>query len=324
MRWALRHFLAVIAIQLLLSPAIAAEYPSRVVRLIVPYPAGGGPDTLARAIADRLTQAWRQPIVVENRAGGGTLLGAQEVMRSDSDGHTIFITDCATMTINPLLYRNLPYDPNSDFIPVTQLVTFYQVMLANPALPANNLAELVSYGKANPSKLSYGSYGVGSQAHLSAELFKHAAGILMQHVPYRGAEALLGATRGDVQLTFAGLIGARSTSEAGQLKALAIGGSKRSPFLPNAATFAEQGYPTVDTNVNFGVFLRGGTASELVERINRDIVEALKAPDFQQKYLNPVAFEPVASSPSEFSAFLKEDTRRRRQSADIAGIKPTD
>jgi tripartite-type tricarboxylate transporter receptor subunit TctC len=319
-RW---YFLASLVLQLV-SPAFAAEYPSRVVRIIVPYPAGGGPDVLARAIADRLSPSWRQPIVIENRAGGGTLLGAQEVVRSAADGYTIFITDCATMTINPLLYKKLPYDPDGDFIPVTQLVRFYQAMLANPAVPASNLAELVAYAKANPAKLSYGSYGVGSQAHLSGELFKHAAGIEMQHVPYRGAEALLGATRGEVQLTFAGLLGARSTSEAGQLKVLAIGGPRRSSFLPNAATFAEQGYPTVDTNVNFGVFLRSGTPGHIVERINRDIVATLKSPDFQQKYLDPVAFEPVASSPSEFSAFLDGDSRRRRESAEIAGIRPAD
>ncbi len=140
-------------------------------------------------------------------------------------------------------------------------------------------------------------------------------------MPYRGAEALTGAIRGDVQLTFAGLIGARSTTEAGQLKALAIGGEKRSSFLPNVATFAEQDFPTVNTNVNFGVFVRSGTPANIVDRINRDFVTILKTPDFQRKFLDPVAFAPVASSPSEFAEFLRQDRRNRAEAAAIAGIK---
>jgi tripartite-type tricarboxylate transporter receptor subunit TctC len=279
---------------------------------------------LARTIAERLAPSWGQAIVVENRPGAGTLLGVQEVLRSPADGHTILLSDCATMSITPLLFKKLPFDPQADFAAVTQLVTFYQVMLANLALPANNLKELVTYAKENPGKLSYGSYGVGSQAHLSAELLKHAAGIDIQHVPYKGADSLLGAIRGDVQLAFAGLLGARATTEGGQLKALAIGGPSRNPLMPKVATFAEQGYPTVDTAVNFGVFVRSGTPPEVVERISHDFAATIKDPQYQKKYLDPVAFEPVGSSPAEFAEFLKADRRIRREDAELANIKPTD
>jgi tripartite-type tricarboxylate transporter receptor subunit TctC len=304
-------------------PAAALDYPERTVRIIVPMPPGGGPDMLARTIADRLSPSWGQPIIVENRPGAGTVLGVKEVLSSPADGYTILVTDCATVSVTPLLYKELPFKP-SDLAPVTQLVKFYQVMLANPQLPANNLSELVVYAKANPGKLSYGSYGIGSQAHLSAELFKHAAGIEMQHVPYKGADSLVGAIRGDVQIGFAGLIGARATTEAGQLKALAIGGPTRNPLMPNVATFAEQGYPSVDTKVDFGVFVRRGTPRDIIDRISRDFSDAVKAPDYQKKYLDPVAFEPVGSSPDQFAAFLIEDAKTRREAVEIAHIQPTD
>lgn len=304
-------------------PASAGGYPERTVRIIVPVPPGGGPDMLARTIADRLSPSWGQPIIVENRPGAGTVLGVRELLGLPADGYTILLTDCATVSVTPLLYKELPFKP-SDLAPVTQLVKFYQVMLANLRLPANNLRELVAYAKANPGKLSYGSYGIGSQAQLSAELFKHAAGIAMQQVPYKGADSLLGAIRGDVQIGFAGLIGARATTESGQLKPLAIGGPARNPLMPEVATFAEQGYPTVDSKVDFGVFVRSGTPSAIIDRISHDFGETVKDPDYQKKHLDPIAFEPVGSSPEAFAAFLKEDAQSRRAAAEIAHIRPTD
>lgn len=306
----------------LANVAGAQSYPSRSVRLVVPYPAGGGPDLLARAIGERLTAAWGQPIIVENKPGAGTLLGAQEILRSPADGHTIFVTDGATMTINPHLYKSLPYDPDKDFIPVTELVTFHQVLLANTSLPANNLKEVVAYAKANPGKLSYGSYGIGTTANLSGELVRHATGIDLVHVPYKGAESLTGAVRGEVQFAFAGMIGAKSTIDAGRLKGIAIGGPARSKFLPDIQTFAEQGYPSVDTSVWFGVWVRAGTPAPLVARINKDFVAVLTAPDFRQKYLEPIAFEPVGSSPADFAARIVKDRAFRKTAVEIAGIKP--
>jgi tripartite-type tricarboxylate transporter receptor subunit TctC len=324
MKNACRLIAAVLLAFSLADAAAAQAYPSRPVRLVVPYPAGGGPDLLARAIGERLTASWGQPIIVENKPGAGTLLGAQEILRSPADGHTIFVTDGATMTINPHLYKSLPYDPDKDFIPVTELVTFYQVLLANTALPANNLREVVAYAKANPGKLSYGSYGIGTTANLSGELVKHATGIDLIHVPYKGAESLTGAIRGEVQFAFAGMIGAKSTIEAGRLKGIAIGGPKRSKFLPDIQTFSEQGYPGVDTSVWFGVWVRAGTPAPIVERINKDFVSVLMAPDFRQKYLEPIAFEPVGSSPADFAARIVKDREFRRRAVEIAGIKPQD
>ncbi len=303
-------------------PAVAQNYPSKVVRIVVPYPAGGGPDLLARGIADRLTSSWGQPMVTDNRPGAGTLIGTQEVARSAPDGHVILITDTATMTINPFLYKKLPYDPDSDFIPVTQLVQFYQVLLANLALPANNLKEVIAYAKANPGKLSYGSYGIGTVAHLSAEQIKHNAGIDIVHIPYKGAESLVAAVRGEVQFAFAGGLGSRTFIGGGKLKGIAIGGPARSTLLPDLQTFAEQGYPMIDTSVSFGVFVRNGTPAPIVERIHRDFVAVLTSSEFQEKYLKPFAFEPVGSSPAEFAAFIKKSRENHRRLIENAGIRP--
>lgn len=306
----------------LAAPALAQNFPNKVVRFVIPYPAAGGPDLLARGIAERLASSWGQPIVTDNKPGAGTQIGTQEVARSLPDGHTLLITDNASMTISPFLTTKLPYDPESDFIPVTQLVQFYQVLLANLALPANNLAEAIAHAKANPGKLSYGSYGVGTTAHLSGEQIKQNAGIDVVHVPYKGAESLVAAMRGDVQFAFAGGLGSRSFIGGGKLKGLATGGAARSALLPDVPTFAEQGYPAIDTSVSFGVFVRSGTPAPVVARIHRDIVGVLRTPEFQDKYLKPIAFEPVGSSPAEFAEFLRKSRDKYRRLIEAAGIKP--
>lgn len=303
-------------------PAAAQNYPSRVVRIIVPYPAGGGPDLLARGIGDRLASSWGQPFVTDNRPGAGTLIGTQEVARATPDGHMILITDTASMTINPFIYKTLPYDPDRDFIPVTQLVRFFQVLLANLSLPANSLKEVIAHAKANPGKLSYGSYGIGTVAHLSAEQIKHNAGIDIVHIPYKGAESLVAAVRGEVHFAFAGGLGSRTFIGGGKLKGIAIGGPARSGLLPDVQTFAEQGYPMIDTSVSFGVFVRSGTPAPIVERIHRDFVAVLTSSEFQEKYLKPIAFEPVGSSPAEFAAFIKSSRENHRRLIENAGIRP--
>jgi tripartite-type tricarboxylate transporter receptor subunit TctC len=311
-----------LAIALSALPAAAQNYPNRPIRIVVPYPPGGGPDILSRAIGERLTQSWGQPFVVENKPGAGTVIGTMEVLRSPADGHTILVTDDATMTINPFIYKNLQYDPEKDFVAITQLVRFYQVLMATPSLPANDLKEVIAYAKANPGKLSYGSYGIGTTAHLSGEQIKEATGIDMIHVPYKGAESVMGAMMGNVQFAFAGMVNARSAIGGGKLKGIAIGGPRRSPFLPDVKTFAEQGYPTIDTSVSFGVFVRRGTPPEIIDKISRDFVATLMTQQFQDKFLKPVDFQPVGSSSQDFTALLKQIRETRGHLIAKAGIAP--
>ena len=221
-------------------------FPTKPVRVIVAYPAGGGIDVMARQIGERLSKTWGQPVVVENKPGANTIVAADTAAKAAPDGHTIFMTTDATFSINPHLYKKLPYDPERDFMPVTMLVLLQQMMVAHPSVPANTLAELVDYAKKNPGKLNYASYGSGSQPHLSGEMLKHKAGIDLVHVPYKGISLAVPAViAGEVQLTFSGIASGMGPLKAGRIKALAIGGKARSPLLPQIPTFAELGYPEV-------------------------------------------------------------------------------
>jgi tripartite-type tricarboxylate transporter receptor subunit TctC len=187
------------------APALAQGYPSKPIRIVVPYPAGGGIDVISRVIGERLGRSLGQPVLVDNKPGGGTILAADFVAKAPADGYTLMVTTDSTMTINQHLYAKLPYDPVKDFAPITQLVLLNQLLLANPAVPANNLKELIAYAKANPGKLNYASYGSGSQPHLAMETLKAQAGIDIVHVPYKGIpQAVPAALAGEVQLTFSG------------------------------------------------------------------------------------------------------------------------
>ncbi|HVF62790.1 MAG TPA: tripartite tricarboxylate transporter substrate binding protein [Casimicrobiaceae bacterium] len=296
-------------------------YPSKPVRIVVAYPPGGGIDVLARQLAERLSPQWNQSVVVENRPGATTNLAAELVAKSAADGHTILLTTDSTFSINPHLFAKLPFSER-DFIPVTQLVLLQQVMLANPSLPANNLAELIALARAKPGTLNYGSYGSGSQPHLAAEMLNHKAGINLVHVPYKGLTfAIPAAIAGEVQVTFAGIASSRPPVQAGRLKALAIGGPKRSPLMPDVPTFAEQGFPEVETHAWFGLFVPAGTPRVAVERIHRDVSAILNDPDFREREIVQKGYDFVASSPEAFAAFIARDRDARGQAVKISGAK---
>jgi len=310
-------FLAVAA----MPAAHAQSYPSKPVRIVVAYPPGGGIDVLARQLAERLSPQWNQPVVVENRPGATTNLAAELVAKSAPDGHTILLTSDSTFSINPHLFAKLPFSER-DFIPVTQLVLLQQVMLANPSLGVGNVAELVALARAKPGTLNYGSYGSGSQPHLAAEMLNHKAGIGLVHVPYKGLSFTIPATiAGEVQLTFAGIASSRAPVEAGRLKALAIGGTKRSPLMPDVPTFAEQGYPEVETHAWFGLFVPSGTPRAAVERIHRDVASILNDPAFLEKEIVQRGYDLVASSPGAFAAYIVRDRAARGEAVKISGAK---
>jgi tripartite-type tricarboxylate transporter receptor subunit TctC len=302
--------------------AHAQPWPAKPVRIVVAYPPGGGIDVMARQIAERLTQAWGQPVVVENKPGANTIVATDAVAKSAADGYTVLMTTDATFSINPHLYSKLPFDTQRDFIPVTMLVLLQQLLVAHPALPANSLEELIRLAKARPGTINYASYGSGSQPHLSGEMLKFKAGIDLVHVPYKGISLAVPAViAGEVQLTFAGIATSSAPLKAGRIKALAIGGPQRSPLFPQVPTFAELGYPEVETHAWFGLFLPAGSPREAVARIYNDTRKILEDPEFRQKQLVARGYDVVGSSPEEFAAYIRKDSESRARAVKISGAK---
>ena len=316
------RLLSTLFLLLLAGAAAAQSWPAKPVRIVVAYPPGGGIDIMARQLADKLSAVWGQPVVVENKPGANTILAADTVAKSAPDGSTVLMTSDATFSINPHLYAKLPYDAQKSFVPVTMLVLLQQLLVANPSLPANTLAELIDYAKKNPGKVNYASYGSGSQPHLSGEMLKYKAGIDLVHVPYKGISLAVPAViAGEVQLTFAGIASSMGPLKAGRIKALAIGGAKRSPLLPEVPTFAELGYPEVETHAWFGFFLPAGSPNTAVEQLYQKTKAILEEPEFRQKQLVDKGYEVVGSSPQEFAAYMKKDFESRGRAVKISGAR---
>src|SRR5687767_8554259 len=304
------------------SVALAQPWPAKPVRIVVAYPPGGGIDVMTRQIAERLTQAWGQPVVVENKPGANTIVATDAVAKSAPDGYTVLMTTDATFSINPHLYKKLPFDTQRDFMPVTMLVLLQQMLVAHPALPASTLDELIALAKAKPGSINYASYGSGSQPHLSGEMLKNKAGIDLVHVPYKGISLAVPAViAGEVQLTFAGIATSTAPLKSGRIKAIAIGGAKRSPLLPQVPTFAELGYPEVETHAWFGLFLPANSPRDAVGRIHLDTRAILDEPDFRQKQLIDKGYEVVGSSPADFVNYLQKDSASRARAVKISGAK---
>jgi tripartite-type tricarboxylate transporter receptor subunit TctC len=320
----MRILSALFLVPLLYFPLFAAAqaWPAKPVRIVVAYPPGGGIDVMARQIADKLTAAWGQPVIVENKPGANTIVATESAAKAAPDGYTVLMTTDATFSINPHLYAKLPYDAERDFIPVTMLVLLQQLLVANPALPANTLPELIAYAKQHPGKVNYASYGSGSQPHLSGEMLKYKAGIDLVHVPYKGISLAVPAViAGEVQLTFAGIASSMGPLKAGRIKALAIGGRARSPLLPQVPTFAELGYPEVETHAWFGLFLPAGSPRPAVDRIYEDTKKILDEPDFRDKQLVAKGYEVVGSSPQQFAAYIAKDSASRARAVKISGAR---
>jgi len=302
--------------------AHAQAWPSKPVRIVVAYPPGGGIDVLGRQLAEKLTGTWGQPVVVENRPGANTIVAADLVAKSPADGHTLLLTSDATFSINPHLYAKLPFDTQRDFVPVTMVVIFQQFLVAHPSLPASTLPELIELAKKNPGKINYASYGSGSQPHLAGEMLKHKAGIDLVQVPYKGiAPALQAVIAGEVQLTFSGIASSLPHIKAGRLKAIAVGGPKRSPALPQVPTFAEHGYPEVETHAWFALFMPAGAPRDAVQKTYADVKRILDEPEFRQKAVVEKGYEAVASSPQEFAAYIRTDYEKRGRAVKISGAK---
>jgi tripartite-type tricarboxylate transporter receptor subunit TctC len=307
-----------------LAPAFAGAqtWPAKPVRIVVAYPPGGGIDVMARQIADKLTAAWGQPVVVENKPGANTIVATDSVAKSAPDGYTVLMTTDATFSINPHLYAKLPFDPQRDFIPVTMLVLLQQLLVAHPSLPANSLDELIRLARAKPGSINYASYGSGSQPHLAGEMLKNKAGIDLVHIPYKGISLAVPAVMaGEVQLTFAGIATATAPLRSGRIKALAIGGAQRSPLYPQVPTFTELGYPEVETHAWFGLFLPAGAPREALTRLYQDTKKILEDPEFRQKQLIDRGYDVAGSAPEQFAAYIRKDSESRGRAVRISGAK---
>lgn len=320
----MRNALRLLALAVLVFSSVvhAQSWPTKPVRIVVAYPPGGGIDVMARQIAERLTRDWGQPVVVENKPGANTIVAADSVAKSAGDGYTVLMTTDATFSINPHLYARLPFDTQRDFIPVTMLVLLQQMLVAHPALPANTLQDLITLAKAKPGTINYASYGSGSQPHLAGEMLKNKAGIDLVHVPYKGISLAVPAVMaGEIQLTFAGIATSTAPLKAGRIKALAIGGTERSPLFPQVPTFTELGYPEVETHAWFGLFVPAGSPKEAVSKVHADVKRILEDPDFRQKQLIARGYDVVGSAPGEFAAYIRKDSASRARAVKISGAK---
>jgi tripartite-type tricarboxylate transporter receptor subunit TctC len=288
------------------SPAHAQAYPSRVVKIVVPTAPGGGNDVMARIVATKLTERWKQPVIVENKAGANGAVASEFVARAAPDGYTILFGYIATHGINPGLSK-VPYDPVKDFAPVAQIAEAQGVLVVNPAVPANSVKELIAVAKAKPGALSYASAGNGTAPHIAGELFKQQAGVDLLHVPYKGsAPALVDTLAGTTQMMFPSLVAAGPHIKSGKLRALAVTGKKRSPLFPSLPTIAESGVAGFDITQWYGFFAPAKTPKDIVEKLNRDIVAVVKDADTAKKFADQGA-DVVTNSPDEFGRFVQSE-----------------
>jgi tripartite-type tricarboxylate transporter receptor subunit TctC len=316
-------FFLVMAGAALLQPAAADRFPTHLVRLVVPFSAGGGVDGLARALADRLSRDWGQTVIVENRVGASTMIGGDAVARSPPDGYTLLVTSDSSITSNPFLFRKQLFDPITALVPITQLIDMYQMVLVHPSVPANSLQELMMLAKDNSKALNYGSYGNGSPPHLLFETLKVKMGVQIMQVPFRGAAPAVVATLADdVQMTTAGAATAGAYVMAGRLKALVTGRKERLQMFPDVPTLEEAGFPDADPRTWFGIFAPAGTPPDIVAQIQRDVAGILDEAVFKQRYIDSVGYAAVGSTPEAFAAFIKDDLEYKHELISRARIKP--
>jgi tripartite-type tricarboxylate transporter receptor subunit TctC len=288
----------------------AQEYPSKPVRLIVPFAPGGGNDIVARAIAQQLSASLGRQFVVDNRAGAGGVVGAELAAKSPADGYTLFLGGVGSHAVNPNLHAKLPYDPVADFAPITLIASAPSVLVVHPAVPARTIEEFTALAKANPGKLNFASNGNGSSAQLAAVLYASMAGVRMVHVPYKGlAPALADLLSGEVQLMFSSMVAIIPHIKTGRLRALAVTGRKRSPLLPEVPTLEESGLRGYEAGSWYGILAPAGTPPQIVAKLNAGIVQALQQPAIRER-LAAEGAEAIGGTPGEFAAHINAELAR--------------
>jgi len=317
MRCAL-YSLITLALAAVAGSASAQAYPTRPIRLVVPFAAGGPADIQARLIGPRLAEAWGQPVVVENRPGGNTIIATELTARADPDGHLVQVIS-AGFAINVSLYAKLPYDSVRDFAPVTQLTSGPAIAVVHPSLPVRSVKELIALAKARPGQLTYASAGLPSQ--LAVELFKVMTGTDMVHVPYKGqSPAMIDLIAGHVQVSFPTMLGTLGHVEAGRLRALATTGAKRAPAAPNLPTMIEAGVPGYVATNWFGTAVPARTPPAIVAKLSQEIARVLRLPDVGERLLSQ-GLEPVSSTPEEFSSYIRSEMSKWAKVVKASGAK---
>jgi len=301
--------------------ALAQTYPAKPVRMIVPFPAGGATDIVARLIAQKLTESWRVQVLVDNRGGAGGTIGSDIAAKSPPDGYTILMATSSTHAIAPSLYTKLAYDPVRDFAPVTLVASATVLLAVHPSLPTRSVKDLIALAKREPDALSFASSGNGGISHLIGEHFKSVAGIRMLHVPYKGdTPALIDLVSGQVQLMFGTAVSFLPYVKSGRLNALAVTNPRRSPIVPNVPTVAESGLPGFEALQWFGIFAPAGTPKDVVAKLNADIVKAARLPDVRER-MTTLGADVVGNTPVEFAAFQKADTAKWAKVVKASGAK---
>jgi len=315
-----RVLLVCLTLSLGVAAAIADNYPSRPVKLIVPFAAGGAVDTVARVLAPALSQNLGQPVVVFDHGGGGSILGMDEAATSTPDGYTLLLAHSG-LTYMPGLHRKLPFDPVKSFEGVITAVSGIYVLAVNPQVPVKSVAELIAYAKANPGKLSYGSAGIGSSLHLAGEFFKREAGVDIVHVPYKGAgQAVTDLVGGQTQLMFGPAVSILPLAKAGKLRALAVTSPKRSALAPDLPAVAET-LPGFEVVGWYGLAAPAGTPKDVVAKLNADLNTALKSPQLIEQF-HKLGYEPIGDTPDECAARIKGEVVRWSKIIRAAGIQP--
>ena len=289
------------------SAALPQDYPSRPIRMIVPFPAGGTADLLARQIGQTMGEALRQQVVIENRTGAGGNIGADLAAKAKPDGYTLLMGTVSTHAINPNLYPNMPYDPVKDFAPVAMVARMPNLLVLHPSVPAASVAELIALAKARPGTLAFASAGNGTTQHLAGELFKKMADVDMIHVPYKGnAPAVTDLVGGQVQVMFDNIPVSLQQVRAGKLRALAVTGPARSPVLPQLPTVAEAALPGYNITSWFGLYAPSGTSPQIIERLNREANKALSSVPIRRR-LTDQGIEPAGGTPGQFAEFMRTE-----------------
>jgi len=300
----------------------AAGYPSRPIRMVVPFPPGGATDILARVTGKHLTDAWGQNVIIDNRAGAGGTIGSAIVARANPDGYTLLMGTNATHAIAPSLFAKLPYDPHKDFAPITLVAIVPQVMVVHPSVAATNVKELIALAKAKPGQLNFSSAGQGTPGHLGMENFKMMAGIQATHVPFQGgAPGLAAVVAGQVQFMADNMNSAMPMIKAGKVRAIAVTTAKRSAAMPDLATVAEQALPGFDSGSWFGMFAPAGTPKSIVDKLNAQVVKILQVPDVKAALAQQGA-EVAADTPAAFTELIRTDIARWAKVVQAAGVKP--
>jgi len=322
-----RQFLVLAAIASSLSFAPQAAfaqphaYPSKPIRLIVPFPPGGATDIIGRTLAQKLSVQLGQNVIVDNKPGAGGTLGSAEAAKAAPDGYTLLLATTSTHSIAPSLYKNISYSADKDFTPITEVATATNVLIVTPNLPAKDVAELIALAKKNPDALNFASSGNGTIVHLQSELFKLASNTKLTHVPYKGtALAIPDLISGQTQVMFDSLVSALPHINSGKVRALAVTSSKRTALLPNVPTVVESGLPDYVVNTYFGLFAPPGTPRDIVQRLHKEAVIAVLSADVKERFASQGA-EPVGGTPEALSALIKSETAKWKRVIDAGQIK---